>query len=159
MPPKLAGPMRRSPKPSSLRALVNLMLNNGLLKAETTDLSTAIPVRVAIEGCDAVWMLGRPRPVVVGGAIGANAAGGAYLNLTRYDFDAREEEPWMSRLFVNNRTMTFTAQNLYGTTSLMQTNGVINLHVSEYTQIGQPVNIVAAAQASSLMQLRAEHPE
>ncbi|HET6248436.1 MAG TPA: hypothetical protein VFE47_12110 [Tepidisphaeraceae bacterium] len=136
-------------------ALISLSLENGLLKAQTTDLATAAPIRVAIEGNKDVWMLARPRIA----AAGAFAASGNYVTLTRFNFDAKDEEPWQARMLMTDRTTSFTSQSQYGITSLSQSNGAISLHVSEYTELGKPQNILCAAQASSLEQLRAEHAD
>lgn len=135
-------------------ALVSLSLSNGMVKADTTDLATAVPVRVAVEGSKTVWMLARRRVAALG-----VAAGGSYLNLTRFDFDAKDDAPWQSRLFINNQAVTLTSQNFYGSTNLTQMNGTVGLNVVEFTQFGQPQKNVCTAQAGSLTQLRAEHPE
>jgi len=139
--------------------LVQLSLCNGVLKAHTTDLAAATAVRVAVEGTKSIWMLSRSQ--------GMGAAGGGfprptftpYVNISRYDLDAKDADFWNSRLMVSERTVSFYAQTLYGNTSLSQSGGVTRVRVSEYTQWGQPQKSVFVAQASSLTRLRAENPE
>jgi hypothetical protein len=82
-----------------------------------------------------------------------------YVNISRYDLDAKDNDFWNTRLMVSAKSVSLFAQSVYGNMSLSQTGGIVHVRVSEYTQWGQPQKMVFVAQASSLMQLRAEHPE
>jgi len=137
-------------------ALAQLSLSNGLLHVRTTDLPAAVAVRVAVEGSKAIWTLSRTEGVA--GFFGRPALT-AFVNIGRYDLDAKDTDFWSTRLMVSNRSLSLFGQSLFGSMSLSQNAGIVHVRVSEYTQWGQAQKMVFVAQASSLTQLRAEHPE
>ena len=141
----------------SLDALIRFTLSNGTLRAEASELATVAPMHVAVKGSKAVWMLARNQGVVV------NAAGArgfsSFTRLDRYDLDAGDEDFWSSHLVIGENFMTFTAQNMFANTSLIQNATGITVRVTEFGQWGQQQKAICAEQAKSLQQLRADHPE
>lgn len=132
-----------------LDALIHFWLYNGLLHAQSADVATPTQVRIGVDGSKAVWTLLRP-----------HGAGFASLTrIERYDFDAKDEELWNSRVMIGEGFVTLSAQSLYGNTTLWQNASGVNVRVAEFGQWGQPQNVVFTGQARSMLQLRAEHPQ
>ncbi len=138
--------------------LVQFSLSNGLLKGKTTDLAPTQTIRVAVEGSKSIWLLNRS-PTMVAAGVFPRPTFTPFVNITRYDLDAKEGDFWNARVMISDRMISFYAQSMFSSTSLSQSNGILRVAVSEYTQWAQPQKRVYVAQASSLSRLRADNPE
>ena len=147
-------PILRTFQPGTL---LNLSLVDGMLVIEPTDLATPLPARVAVEGSKAIWILSRPSATAFNPA--RAPLGRPYFTLSRFDFDAKEEQPWQSRVLLSDQRISLLTQNTYNNTSLIQTPGSVKVRVAEYGQMGQVPNVIYAGQAASLVALRAAQPE
>jgi hypothetical protein len=141
----------------TLNQLVSFDVREGLLNLGlNADLPNQVePLRLDIEGSDATWVA-RRRTLA-----GAAAAANSYVTLTRYDFDAADDKPWLITMTIRSNYVSVSAQS--GETPkifrvrLTQTNGTLSFNLST-TEGGRTQNLLTA-QAPTLKQLQAEHPE
>jgi hypothetical protein len=113
--------------------------------------------RIDVPGSDATWVVNRRAVRVVGAA-----APNSYLYLTRYDFDAPDDQPWRSSVTVGPKTVTFASYAGEGRDQvairLTQSGGTLRFSVSSVNPAGVRVTPVNLA-ATSLAQLQSEHPD
>ncbi len=137
--------------------LFQLRMSSGSMEVETAGAGSPAPLRVAVQGSNAVWtvvrsrrMMNLPRKV---------PALRFFSIITRFDFDAPGDEAWQTRLMVDGHSANFMAQNGYGWTNLIEDANFVRISVNEYGQWGQGPKSVFTAEAATLLQLRAEHPD
>lgn len=125
------------------------------------------PLRIEVEGSDATWIV--QKRVLGGGAVPNNS----YISLTRYDFDAPDDQPWSTGVTLRSNYLLINAvvgdQQTAVRVSLVQSSGTLILRVTNNQPrpaaaaapaVAAPAQaIVLTVQATSLNQLRAEHPE
>jgi hypothetical protein len=136
----------------SLDQLVQVDARDGTLNVTVNaDLpSQTEALRVDVPGSDATWVV-RKR------TLGAGAT--TYVTLSRYDFDAPEDQPWLTTLTLRSNYVSMSAQagengNPFRV-RLTQANG--NLTFTGGRGVG-PANAQFSFTAPSLAQLHAEHP-
>jgi hypothetical protein len=140
-----------------LDALIRFTLDNDSIRAETTQLPTAAPIRIAVRESKSVWMLRRNQ-----GAINADVRArgfGAFTQIDRFDFDARDDEFWSGHASVGENLLNLSAQSMYGITTIRQNATGVTIQAVEYGQWGQPQKKLCSAQSRSMLQFRVDHPE
>ena len=81
------------------------------------------------------------------------------ITINRLDLGAKDDEFWTAHITATEGFLNISAQNTYGNTMLLQNAAGLTLRVNEYGQWGQPALAVCSVHASTLVQLRAEHPQ
>jgi hypothetical protein len=134
--------------------LLEIAVTDGMLSAALLlDLPNRIePYRIEVEGTPAIWTV---RKRMLG------AANSLYVIVTRYDFDAPEEEYWSTMLTIRASYLAINAMR--GNTTdgmrvrLTQSNGMLSFTCTSLDRGAQ--NSFVNFSASTLKQLQAEHPQ
>lgn len=140
----------------SADAFAPLSVADGMLSLHMPPATSTAPMRIAVDGSKALWMI-QQQPIFVAGPGGA-VPRGAFIILSRFDFNAPEDALWWTRLIDNRGNISIYGRSVYGAVTFAQTQGGVHVNVSEWTQWAQPPRNVFTANADSIDALRIKHP-
>jgi hypothetical protein len=147
-----------------LDALLQFRMVKGIMDIQTAAVPVGEQTRIKVEGSNAVWIgFRQPQNFNVAFPGAPLAVTTTASTITRVDPDVKaDDEVWSTYINVSGDNFWIMGQSVCGRVNINQSNGQIGVNVMEWTS-GPGGNIqtdsLLNTRASSIGQLRAEHPE
>ena len=144
-----------------LESLLRVSLAGGMLRVEGATLSAPAPLRVEVEGSDAIWAI-LPRPQWVAGGVMA-PSGPTDTNIMRFDRGVTDDaEIWSTTVSQRQGVLRIYGQSVVGRVTYTQAANEATLAVTEWAEGGNGQGVrmdnVFTARAPTLRELRGNDP-